>query len=139
MKLEIIDFQKLGDERGALIVVEQFKNIPFEIKRVYYMFDTLECVKRGFHAHKKLRQLAIPIKGECTFLMDNGLEKREIILNHASQGLVIEPMIWHEMYNYSPDCILMVLADDFYDESDYIRDYSEFIKQVKANEQAFRE
>jgi len=134
MKIDKIEFHKLGDERGALIVVEQLKNIPFEIKRVYYMFDTLEGVRRGFHAHKKLRQLAIPVKGKCTFLMDDGLQKREVILDNPSQGLMIEPMVWHEMYDYSPDCVLMVLADDFYDESDYIRDYDTFVKKVRLND-----
>nr|WP_321459166.1 FdtA/QdtA family cupin domain-containing protein [uncultured Vibrio sp.] len=126
----IIDFSVLGDERGKLIALETVKNVPFEIKRVYYIYDTEYNVARGFHAHRQLRQLAICISGSCTVLMDDGMNKEEVILNEPNKGLVIDPMQWHEMYNFSENCVLMVLANDLYDEADYIRDYDEFKRLV---------
>lgn len=131
MKLETIKLPTFGDERGSLVVLEGGKNIPFEIKRVYYMFDTQKDIRRGFHAHKELRQIAIPVKGSCRFLMDDGHEKKDILLDNPNTGLIIEPLIWHEMYDYSNDCVLMVLASDHYDESDYIRNYQDFEKEVQ--------
>src|SRR5690606_33309633 len=114
---------KHGDERGMLVALEQTKNVPFEIKRVYYMFGTQTNVRRGYHAHKELRQLAIPVSGSCRFMLDDGKEKVDILLDNPALGLLIEPSIWHEMYDYSHDCILLVLASDVYNESDYIRNY----------------
>ncbi|MDF7760033.1 FdtA/QdtA family cupin domain-containing protein [Kosakonia cowanii] len=124
--MKLVELSKKGDARGALVVVEQHKDIPIEIKRVYYMFDTANDVRRGFHAHKKLTQIAIPVKGSCRFLLDDGKNIEHILLDSPTIGLVIEPMVWHEMYDYSDDCVLMVLADDYYDESDYIRSYEDF-------------
>lgn len=131
MKIDLLPFQKHGDERGMLVALEEIKNVPFEIKRVYYMFGTKGDVRRGFHAHKKLRQLAIVVKGSCYFHLDDGVDKVEIFLNDPAQGLLIEPAIWHEMYDYSDDCILLVLASDVYDESDYIRNYQAFQESLK--------
>ena len=129
-KAKLIQLDKKSDHRGALIVVEQNKDIPIEIKRVYYMFDTGHDVRRGYHAHKTLTQIAIPVKGSCKFLLDEGKTIEHVTLDSPSVGLIIEPLVWHEMYDYSSDCILMVLADDLYDESDYIRDYAEFIREI---------
>ena len=131
MKVELIPLQKHGDERGMLVALEKTKNVPFEIKRVYYMFGTQTNVRRGYHAHKELRQLAIPVSGSCRFLLDDGNEKVDILIDNPALGLLIEPFIWHEMYDYSSDCILLVLASDVYDESDYIRSYDEFMESVK--------
>ncbi|MEI9533254.1 sugar 3,4-ketoisomerase [Moellerella wisconsensis] len=132
MKLiNTIEFKKLGDERGSLISLEQNKNIPFEVKRIYYIFGTKEGVSRGFHAHKELRQLAICIRGSCRFIMDDGSHKEELILNCPNRGLLIEPMQWHEMHNFSEDCIIVVLASDYYDEGDYLRDYNNFLEECK--------
>ncbi|WP_324722718.1 FdtA/QdtA family cupin domain-containing protein [Lelliottia sp. JS-SCA-14] len=131
MKVELIPLQKHGDERGMLVALEQAKNVPFEIKRVYYMFGTQDNVRRGYHAHKELRQLAIPVNGSCRFMLDDGQEKVEILLDNPALGLLIEPHMWHEMYDYSQDCILLVLASDVYDESDYIRNYEEFVERLK--------
>ncbi|ENT6814348.1 FdtA/QdtA family cupin domain-containing protein [Enterobacter kobei] len=127
MKIELIPLQQHGDNRGLLVALEEQRNIPFAIKRVYYLYDTLQGIRRGYHAHKKTRQLAIAVKGSCTFHFDDGKNTKEIVLDNPVQGLMIEPGMWHEMYNFSNDCILMVLADDVYDETDYIRDYEEFI------------
>jgi len=132
MKINILDFKILGDDRGSLISIEQSKNIPFDIKRVYYIFGTKKDIRRGFHAHKKLKQVAVCISGSCEFLLDNGKTKKTTLLNSPNKGLLINDMIWHEMYNFSSDCVVMVLADDFYDESDYIRNYDEFLKVVNG-------
>jgi dTDP-4-dehydrorhamnose 3,5-epimerase-like enzyme len=131
MKVELIPFQKHGDERGMLVALEEIKNVPFEIKRVYYMFGTQAEIRRGYHAHKQLRQLAIPINGSCKILLDDGKDKVDLLLDNPALGLLIEPSIWHEMYDYSSDCILLVLASDVYDENDYIRRYDEFIESLK--------
>ena len=126
MKVKIIDFNVMGDERGSLISLEQNKNIPFEIKRVYYIFGNKENIRRGFHAHKKLKQVAICLSGSCRFLLDDGDYKSEVLLDNPSKGLLIEDMTWREMFDFSEDCVLVVIASELYDESDYIRDYDEF-------------
>lgn len=133
MQVNIIPLQPHGDERGALIALEEGRNIPFPIKRVYYMFKTKEGVRRGFHAHKALKQVAIAVRGSCRFMLDDGIERVEVRLDNPAQGLLIESFMWREMYDFSEDCVLMVLADQLYDESDYIRDYSQFIEVVSAN------
>jgi len=129
-RFELVNFKTLGDDRGSLIAIEEGYNAPFEIKRVYYIFDTQEGVERGFHAHINLKQMAIVVKGSCTFVIDNGQTKEEVELNSPNQGLLIEGLIWREMKNFSPDCVLMVLASEHYDESDYIRNYSQFMELV---------
>ena len=101
------------------------------VKRVYYIFDTKEGVERGFHAHISLKQIAIAVKGSCTFIIDNGKNREEINLNNPNQGLLIEGLIWREMKDFSKDCVLLVLASEHYDESDYIRNYDKFLKEVK--------
>lgn len=126
MKINLIPLQKHGDDRGSLVALEEENNIPFSIKRVYYIFDTKDGVRRGFHAHKKLKQVAIAVKGSCRFLLDDGTERIEVVLDNPAQGLLIESCIWREMYDFSSDCVLMVLADSHYDENDYIRDYDGF-------------
>jgi len=130
LKDELINFQAIGDERGFLVSLEGNCNIPFEIKRVYYIYDTNEQ-PRGFHAHNKLQQVLICVKGSCKVLLDNGQEKQVYLLNQPNQGLVVKEMIWREMYDFSEDCVLMVLANDYYKEEDYIRQYNEFIEKIK--------
>ncbi|MFC1237542.1 sugar 3,4-ketoisomerase [Vibrio sp. F74] len=128
--INLLDFDVLGDDRGALVSLESQKNIPFEIRRVYYIFDTKEGVARGFHAHKKLQQIAVCIKGQCKFIMDDGINKEEMVLNSSSKGILIDIMQWHEMHDFSEDCVLLVLASDYYDETDYIRSYSNFLEYI---------
>ena len=131
MKLiNTIEFKKLGDDRGSLISLEQHKNIPFEVKRIYYIFGTKEGVSRGFHAHKNLEQVAICVKGSCRFLLDDGKNKEEIVLDDPSIGLYISNITWREMHDFSEDCVLIVLASELYDESDYIRNYQDFQNQT---------
>jgi dTDP-4-dehydrorhamnose 3,5-epimerase-like enzyme len=130
MNVKFIQLQNHGDDRGSLVALEEQQNIPFSIKRVYYMFDTKTGVRRGFHAHKKLKQLAIVMKGSCRFLLDDGKEKTDVLLNDPAQGLLIESFLWREMFDFSEDCVLLVLADSLYDESDYIRDYQDFLNMI---------
>ncbi len=124
-------FQPHGDERGQLIALEEFKNIPFKIKRVYYMYDTCEGVVRGCHAHKNLQQILICIHGSCKIKLDNGEETSIILLDKPYEGLFVSNAVWREMYEFSSDAVLMVLASELYDETDYIRNYDEFLTYVK--------
>ncbi|MFT5923080.1 MAG: dTDP-4-dehydrorhamnose 3,5-epimerase-like enzyme [Paraglaciecola sp.] len=134
MDIKLIQLKSCGDERGSLIALEERSNIPFEIKRVYYMFNTGDGVRRGFHAHKALKQVAIAVRGSCKFMLDDGTEKIEVTLNHPAQGLLIESFMWREMFDFSADCVLIVLADQVYDEADYVRNYDQFIEQVQSGE-----
>ena len=126
-------FQRHGDDRGMLVALEEGKEIPFPVKRVYYMYDTAPGVRRGFHAHKCLEQILICIHGSCKIHLDNGKEAEEVELNNPYEGLYIPNNIWREMYDFSPNAVLMVLASVIYDEADYIRSYDEFIKYVEGN------
>ena len=123
-------FQQHGDERGQLVALEEHKDIPFEIKRVYYMYDTGKGVTRGQHAHKSLEQILICIHGSCKLMLDNGKEKKIVSLEKPYEGLYISNNILREMYDFSSDAVLMVLASDVYKEEDYIRNYDEFLKFV---------
>ena len=127
-------FQQHGDGRGQLVALEEFKDIPLEIKRVYYMYDTGEGVRRGYHAHKSLKQILICIHGSCKILLDNGSEKKEVPLEKPYEGLYVASNMWREMYDFSSDAVLMVLASEYYDESDYIRNYDEFLKYIDKKE-----
>lgn len=128
--IKLIDLHVIGDERGSLIALEENQNVPFDVKRVYYIFGTKQNIRRGYHAHKNLKQLAICVSGSCKFLMNNGVSKQVVELNSPMQGLLIEGLVWREMYDFSPKCVLMVLADSYYNENDYIRDYELFLKSV---------
>lgn len=125
-------FQQHGDERGQLVALEECRDIPFKIKRVYYMYDTGEGVRRGYHAHKALEQILICIHGSCKIHLDNGYEKEEVLLNKPYEGLYVSNVMWREMYDFSPDAVLMVLASEYYDETDYIRNYDEFLKYINS-------
>ncbi|WP_312491808.1 sugar 3,4-ketoisomerase [Pseudomonas cremoris] len=125
--VDLVDLQVLGDERGQLVVLEAQRNVPFDIKRVYFLMGTRPGVSRGFHAHRELLQAAICVSGQCRMLMNNGLTVEEVILDSSSKAIFIDKMIWHEMHDFSADCVLLVLASDFYNELDYIRSYQEFI------------
>ncbi|WP_286220285.1 sugar 3,4-ketoisomerase [Marinobacter apostichopi] len=130
--VQVVEFPSLGDDRGSLVALEGKQSIPFDIKRVYYIFGTQPGVARGFHAHKALKQIAVCVVGKCRIMLDNGEEKEEVWLDSPTKGLLIEDMVWREMHDFSDDCVLMVLASEHYDESDYIRDYDDFIRQVKS-------
>ena len=124
--IEWVELPNLGDHRGSLMVAESNKNVPFEVKRIYYILDAKPDVPRGFHAHKEITQLAFCIKGSCTMIMDNGIEKQQVRIDKSNMGLMIPPMVWHEMHDFSEDCVMLVLASDYYEDDDYIREYKEF-------------
>ncbi|MCD4679690.1 MAG: FdtA/QdtA family cupin domain-containing protein [Bacteroidales bacterium] len=128
-----ISLKVIGDDRGSLIALESLDNIPFEIKRVYYIYATRNACKRGLHAHKKLRQMMVCVHGSCKLLLDDGHSKEVLKLNRPDEGVMMNEMMWREMFDFSDDCVLMVLASEHYLESDYIRDYDNFIKKVKIN------
>jgi len=134
MRIQLIQLNNLADHRGSLISLEANKNVPFDIKRVYYLFGTKEQIRRGFHAHKNLKQLIVAVHGSCRFVLDDGKERVELTMNSPAIGLVVESNIWREMYDFSPDCVLMVLASEYYDETDYIRDYDDFLKLTQTDE-----
>jgi dTDP-4-dehydrorhamnose 3,5-epimerase-like enzyme len=138
MQVKLIQLQTHGDDRGSLVALEDQKNVPFTIRRVYYLFNTRKDVRRGFHAHKALTQLVIAVRGSCRFLLDDGKERIEVRLDNPAQGLQVESMIWREMYDFSDDCVLMVLADAHYDESDYIRNYEEFLKRANKSDPSIK-
>lgn len=127
-------FQPHGDERGQLVALEEFNDIPFRIKRVYYMYDTVSDVVRGHHAHKKLQQILVCVHGSCKIRLDNGHEKKVVALEKPYEGLYVANNMWREMFDFSPDAVLMVFASELYDESDYIRNYDEFLAFVKQSE-----
>lgn len=128
MQYRLIDFTIMGDERGSLIALEEHHNVPFDVKRVYYIFGTKAGVRRGYHAHRNLKQLAICVSGSCKFLLDDGTKQEHFTLNNPEQGLYLDGLLWREMYDFSPDCVLLVLADQYFDAHDYIRDYDKFLE-----------
>lgn len=132
MDISMINFKMLGDERGHLISIESNESIPFDIKRVYYIYETKAGVERGFHAHKALNQVAIALSGSCEMEFDDGTETKAIQLNSREEGVYIRPGLWRVMRNFSEDCVLAVFVDAHYDEDDYIRDYDDFKAWVSA-------
>jgi dTDP-4-dehydrorhamnose 3,5-epimerase-like enzyme len=132
MSFDLVKLTPRGDDRGWLIALENHKEVPFEIKRVYYIYGTDPNFRRGLHAHRNLHQLVVCVAGSCRFVLDDGCERTEYLLNRNTVGLTMGPMIWREMYDFSPDCILLVLADSLYDPSDYIHNYDQFLLQVRA-------
>lgn len=128
--LNWIELPVRGDHRGSLVAVESSSTIPFPIKRVYYIFGTQPNVARGFHAHKNLQQMAVCVAGRCRIILDDGKYREETWLDSPTKGLLIGNMIWREMHEFSHDCVLLVFASEHYDESDYIRQYDEFIEAV---------
>ena len=129
--VELINFPIHGDYEGNLVALEKGTDFPFEIKRVYYIWGTQAHVIRGKHAHKKLEQLILCVSGSCDFILDDGKERQTVHLNNPAQGLYLKNNIWREFTNFSPDCVVMVLASEHYDEADYIKDYDQFLKGRK--------
>ncbi|WP_257904929.1 WxcM-like domain-containing protein [Campylobacter lari] len=131
MNFEILNFSAITDKRGSLIALENLKDIPFEVKRIYYIFDTKPEFPRGAHAHTNLEQILIMIDGSCEIMLNDGKISQSIILNRPDIGLYIGKNIWREMKKFSYGAKLLVLASEFYDEKEYIRNYNEFLKVVK--------
>ncbi len=120
----------LGDDRGKLVALESQKQVPFEIKRVFYIYDAQKNVSRGEHSHYTTRQYLIAVSGSCTVVLDNGKNKATYKLDSPEKGVLQEVLVWGAMHDFSEDCVLLVLADRYYDESDYIRDYQDFLDVI---------
>ena len=131
--IKIIDLPVIDDTRGNLTFVEGGEHIPFDIKRVYYLYDVPGGAARGGHAHKNLEQIIIALSGSFDVLLDDGNEKKTYTLNRAYQGLYLSNMIWRELDNFTTGAVCLVLASEHYDESDYYRDYNEFRDAVGQN------
>lgn len=130
-KCQIYNLPRISDPRGNLTFIEANRHIPFDIRRVYYLYDVPGGAERGGHAHKALHQLIIAISGSFDIHLDDGYAKKTIHLNRSYSGLYVCPMIWREIDNFSSGAVCMVLASDYYDENDYYRDYALFINEVK--------
>lgn len=133
---KIIELPKITDPRGNLTFIEGKRHIPFDIRRVYYLYDVPGGAERGGHAHKALSQLIIAMSGSFDVILDEGGEKKRFHLNRSYQGLYVCPMMWRELDNFSSGSVCMVLASNDYDESDYYRDYNEYLTAIK-NERPF--
>jgi len=130
-----IDLPKIDNRKGNLTFIEAGRHVPFEIKRVYYLYDVPGGSDRGGHAHKALHQLIIAISGSFDIHLDDGRSKKTVQLNRSYNGLYLCPMIWREISNFSSGAVCLVLASDFYDEEDYYRDYHAFLKEVPQGTQ----
>lgn len=124
---KIIDLPKITDSRGNLTFIEGNRHVPFDIRRVYYLYDVPGGAERGGHAHKALSQLIIAMSGSFDVILDEGREKKRFHLNRSYQGLYVCPMMWRELDNFSSGSVCMVLASNIYEESDYYRNYDEYI------------
>lgn len=130
-KCRIIDLPKITDPRGNLTFIEEERHVPFQIKRVYYLYDVPGGAERGGHAHKELHQLIVAMSGSFDVLLDDGHERRRFHLNRSYYGLYVCPMVWRELDNFSSGSVCMVLASNRYDEADYYRDYEHFLEVVR--------
>ena len=125
---KVIDLPKISDPRGNLTFIEGDQEVPFNIQRVYYLYDVPGGAERGGHAHKGLQQLIIAISGSFDVVLDDGLERKRYHLNRSYSGLYVCPMIWRELDNFSSGSVCLVLASNHYDENDYYREYGDYMK-----------
>lgn len=129
---KIIDLPKISDPRGNLTFIEGTRHIPFEIKRVYYLYDVPGGAERGAHGHRNLQQFVVAMSGAFDVVLDDGFETKKIHMNRSYYGLYISPMMWRDITNFSSGAVLMVLASEPYDASDYFRDYNQFLAAARA-------
>lgn len=127
----ILELPKIQDHRGNLTFIEGKQHIPFDILRVYYLYDVPGGAERGGHAHKALHQLIVAISGSFDIHLDDGFEKKMVHMNRSYQGLYVCPMTWRELDNFSSGAVCLVLASDYYDELDYYREYAEFVSDAQ--------
>lgn len=130
--VKLVDFKKITDNRGKLTPIECPKDIPFEVQRVYYIYDVLDGVERGFHSHRELEQILIALGGSIKIKTKTPFEEEIHELNDPSKGLYIGPYIWREMFDFSQNSTLLVLASRKYDENDYLRDYNSYEEEYKT-------
>jgi dTDP-4-dehydrorhamnose 3,5-epimerase len=119
------------DSRGSLVAFERPDDIPFDVQRVYFIYASKPGAERGFHAHRQLRKMAVCVTGSCTVTLDDGRSREDVRLAEPDKGLVIDPMVWIEVRDFSPDCVLLMLASAAYAETDYIRDYEAFVRAAR--------
>ncbi|MCR4662181.1 MAG: FdtA/QdtA family cupin domain-containing protein [Clostridia bacterium] len=131
MDTQIIQFQNHADDRGSLIVAEYEKEIPFLVKRIYYIYDVSDDKHRGFHSHKDLLQVYIAIHGSLKVMLDDGKKQETVLLDNPAKGLYIGHNVWREIFDFSKDAVLLVLASEKFSESDYIRKYNDFLESIK--------
>lgn len=131
MMYQLLNFPIHGNHQGKLVALEKGTDFPFDIKRVYYIWDTAADVVRGKHAHRRLEQVIICLSGSCDFILDDGKQRVTVHLDNPAQGLYIKHNIWREFTNFSPDCVVMVLASEHYDDADYVRDHQTFLQEVR--------
>ena len=129
-KVKIVNFPQIAEPRGNLSFLEGNNQVPFPIKRIYFLYDVPSGATRGGHAHRELSELVIALSGSFDVILDDGTEKKRIFLNRPHYGLFIPPGLWREIENFSSNSVLLALASDIYDEKDYIRDYEVFKKNV---------
>jgi dTDP-4-dehydrorhamnose 3,5-epimerase-like enzyme len=129
---QLRELPRFEDRSGNLTVIEGGRQVPFEIRRIYYLYDVPGGAQRGGHAHRALEQFVIAMSGSFDFVLDDGRDRRRIHFNRSYYGLYVPPMIWREIDNFSSGSVCMVLASDFYDENDYIRDYDAFLREATA-------
>ena len=131
-EVKIVDLPKITDQRGNLTFVEGGQHIPFDIKRVYYLYDVPGGAERGGHAHKELQQLIVAMSGSFDVVLDDGTEKKRFHLNRSYYGLYVPTMLWRELDNFSSGAVCMVLASNHYDEEDYYREYGDYLNALKG-------
>jgi dTDP-4-dehydrorhamnose 3,5-epimerase-like enzyme len=134
MKYKELYFNELGDERGHLVVAESKKDIPFEIRRIFYMFGSEKGVVRGQHANRRSEFVLINVQGTSKVLIDDGKEKNIVVLDKPHKGVYLNKMIWKDMYDFSEDSILLVLSNEHYDGREYIRNYDDFLNEVNKED-----
>ena len=132
-EVKIINLPKIIDPRGNLTVAEQMHDIPFDVKRVYWVYDVPSGENRGGHAHKDCREFIIAVSGSFTVTLDDGKETKTFLLNHPYQGLLVETGIWRTLEDFSSSAVCLVLASDLFDEEDYIREYEDYIKYLECS------
>jgi hypothetical protein len=128
--MSVIRHKVLGDHRGQLVVIEGKDDVPFDIKRVFYIYGTQKDVPRGNHSHYKTKQYLIAVNGSCKVTLDNGKTKQTFSLDEPDKGLFQDALIWGTMHDFSDDCVLLVFADNRYKSEDYISDYNNFLELV---------
>lgn len=131
---KIVQLPKITEQRGNLTFIESARHLPFEIKRIFYVYDVPTGTDRGAHAHKSLHEFVVCLSGSFDVTLDNGFDKKTVHLNRPWLGLHIPPLIWAAEVNFDPGSLLLVLASDYYNKEDYIRDYSDFLQRVGGSQ-----
>jgi len=129
----LIDLPRIKDERGNLTFIETGRHVPFEIKRVFYLYDVPGGATRGGHAHRALHQMLIAMSGSFTVTVDDGTQRKKFRLNRSYFGLYMPPLIWREIDDFSSGAVCLAVVSDFFDESDYYRTYEEFLSKVRGD------